>query len=89
MTRPVRIHVAGGMYHVCARGHNREALFGEEADRKEFLEMLSDIREQYRVQVLAYCLMDNHYHLLLQTPRANLPEIMHYINGAYTIITLP
>ena len=45
MIRPVRIHVAGGMYHVCARGHNHEVLFGEAADWKKFLEILADMRE--------------------------------------------
>jgi REP element-mobilizing transposase RayT len=73
------------MYHVCARGHNREALFGEDADRKEFLEMLSDMREQYRVQVLAYCLMDNHYHLLIKTPDGNISRAIQWLNGRYGI----
>jgi REP element-mobilizing transposase RayT len=75
------------MYHVCARGHNREALFGEDADRKEFLEILSDMREQYRVHVLAYCLMDNHYHLLIKTAEGNISRAIQWLNGRYGILS--
>lgn len=84
MARPLRISYPGAFYHVTSRGNERKAVFKSRGDREKFLEYLSTASLRYDARVHAYCLMDNHYHLLLQTPSANLPEIMHHINGAYT-----
>lgn len=84
MARPLRISYPGAFYHVTSRGNERKAVFKSSGDREKFLEYLSTASLRYDARVHAYCLMDNHYHLLLQTPSGNLPEIMHHINGAYT-----
>ena len=84
MARPLRISYPGAFYHVTSRGNERKAVFKSSGDRERFLGYLASASQRYDARVHAYCLMDNHYHLLLQTPRANLPEIMHHINGAYT-----
>ena len=84
MARPLRISYPGAFYHVTSRGNERKAVFKSSGDREKFLGYLASASQRYDARVHAYCLMDNHYHLLLQTPRANLPEIMHHINGAYT-----
>jgi len=68
-----------------SRGNERKAVFKSSGDREKFLGYLATASQRYDARVHAYFQMDNHYHLLLQTPRANLPEIMHHINGAYTI----
>ena len=72
MARPLRITFPGAFYHITSR------------DRIKFLEYLGTATTRYDARVHVYCLMDNHYHLLLETPSGNLPQVMHHINGAYT-----
>lgn len=84
MARPLRIAFPGAFYHVTARGNERKAVFKSIRDRQKFLEYLETATERYNALIHAYCLMDNHYHLLLETPSGNLPQIMQHINGAYT-----
>ncbi len=84
MARPLRIAFAGAFYHVTARGNERKAVFKSNQDRQKFLEYLEIAAQRYSAVIHAYCLMDNHYHLLLETPSGNLPRIMRHINGAYT-----
>ena len=84
MARPLRIVFPDAFYHVTARGNERKAIFKSKRDRERFLEYLESATERYQAVIHAYCLMGNHYHLLLETPAANLPQIMHHINGAYT-----
>ena len=84
----MRISYPGAFYHVTSRGNERKAVFKSSGDREKFLGYLASASQRYDARVHAYCLMDNHYHLLLQAPKANLSEIMHHINGAYTIISL-
>ena len=84
MARPLRIAFPGAFYHVTARGNERKAVFKSERDREKFLEYLETASERYQAVIHAFCLMDNHYHLLLETPAGNLSQIMHHINGAYT-----
>ena len=84
MARPLRIAFPGAFYHVTARGNERKAVFKSIRDRQKFLQYLETATERYNAVIHAYCLMDNHYHLLLETPSGNLPQIMHHINGAYT-----
>lgn len=84
MTRPLRIEYAGAFYHVTSRGNERKAVYRSQRDREKFFSYLESATERYRAVVHVYCLMDNHYHLIIETPSANLSQIMHHINGAYT-----
>jgi len=84
MARPLRIAFPGAFYHITARGNERKAVFKSKQDRERFLEYLETATERYQAVIHAYCLMGNHYHLLLETPAGNLSQIMHHINGAYT-----
>jgi len=69
---------------VTTRGNERKDIFKSDRDRERFLEYLQSASERYGAVVHAYCLMSNHYHLLVQTPQGNLSQIMRHINGAYT-----
>ncbi|HEY7040258.1 MAG TPA: transposase [Methylomirabilota bacterium] len=84
MARPLRLQFPGGIYHVTARGNDRQAIFSDDADRSRFLIVLASVIARYRVRCHAYCLMGNHYHLLLETPDANLSVAMRQLNGVYT-----
>ncbi len=84
MTRPLRLEFSGAFYHVTSRGDDRKKLFFEEADFELFLTTLSDVCEQYNWIIHAYCLMTNHYHLLIETPDANLSKGMRQLNGVFT-----
>jgi putative transposase len=84
LARPLRIAYPGAFYHVTARGNERKPVFKSDRDREKFLEYLESATKRYQAVIHVYCLMDNHYHLLLETPAANLPQIMRHINGAYT-----
>ena len=84
MARPLRITYPGAYYHVTARGNEQKDVFRSKADREQFLIYLESAVSRYGAVIHAYCLMSNHYHLLLETPDGNLSEIMHHINGAYT-----
>ena len=84
MARPLRITYPGAFYHITSRGNERKAIFKSRADRQKFLGYLESATERYRAVIHCYCLMDNHYHLLLETPSSNLAQIMRHINGAYT-----
>jgi len=84
MARPLRIVFPGAFYHVTSRGDDRRDVFKSSRDREKFLDYLASATERYGAAVHAYCLMNNHYHLFLETPAGNLPEIMQHINSAYT-----
>ena len=75
MARPLRITCPGAVYHVTSRGNERKAVFKSKGDREKFLEYLESATERYHAVVHVFCLMDNHYHLLLETPSGNLPQI--------------
>ena len=85
MARPLRINRVNGRYHVTARGNERKAIYRDDRDRSHFLELLSEMVERYGVQLHAYVLMDNHYHLLLQTPEANLSRAVQWLNVSYGV----
>ena len=85
MARHARVRVAGGMYHVCARGDHRGLLFCHEGDVKQFLGLLEEAKDRYRLRLYAYCLMPNHYHLLVGTPAGNISQCMKWLNGSYGI----
>jgi REP element-mobilizing transposase RayT len=84
MGRPLRITYPGAHYHITARGNQQKDIFKSRRDREQFLSYLESSAIRYGAVIHAYCLMKNHYHLLMETPDGNLPEIMRHINGAYT-----
>lgn len=84
MPRPLRIEFKNAWYHVMNRGAGYQEIFKTDKHRKIFLELLADASSLFGVKVHAYCLMDNHYHLLVNTPRTNLSQVMRHINGLYT-----
>lgn len=84
MSRPIRIEFPDALYHVTARGDRREDIFEDDADRKMFLATLEQVITQFNWLCHAWCLMDNHYHLMIQTPDGNLSKGMRQLNGVYT-----
>ena len=84
MACPLRIEYSGALYHLTARGNAREAIFRDDPDRWAFLAILGRVVERYNWLCHAYCLMGNHYHLLIETPDANLSAGMRQLNGIYT-----
>jgi len=84
VSRPLRIEYPGAFYHVTSRGNERKTVFQSNRDREKYLSYLESAYERYGAVIHVYCLMGNHYHLLLETPRGNLSKILHYVNGAYT-----
>jgi REP element-mobilizing transposase RayT len=84
MPRALRIQYEGARYHVLGRGDRREAIFHDDKDREIFLVTLGQVCRKTGWQVHAYCLMSNHFHLLIETPQANLAEGMKWLLGTYT-----
>lgn len=84
MARPLRIEYPGAVYHVTSRGNARQSIFLDDADRLMFLEVLGHVAAKYNWLCHAYCLLDNHYHLLVETPDPNLSLGMRQLNGVYT-----
>jgi len=87
MARPLRIEFAGALYHITARGDQQEDIFLDDTDRHDFLSILEQVCIRFNCLVHAYCLMDNHYHLLIETPDSNLGKGMRQLNGVYTQTT--
>ena len=83
MARPLRLLFENGHYHVTARSWDRSALFRDDEHRLEFLDMLSMTVHRFDWRCLAYCLMGNHFHLLVRTPIPNLPRGMQRLNSGY------
>ena len=84
MARPLRIQFPHAVYHVTSRGNERKAIVRNDTDRDWFVQTLADMVEQYHVICHAWVLMDNHYHLLIETPDANLSRAIRHLNGVYT-----
>ncbi len=84
MSRPLRLEYTDALYHVTSRGDRREDIYDDETDREIFLSIFAEGIESFNWLCYAYCLMDNHYHLLVQTPDANLSRGMRQLNGVYT-----
>lgn len=84
MTRPLRIEYEGAVYHVTSRENAREKIFWDAADRFKFLDVLSLVTSRFKWMVHVYCLMDNHYHLIVETPLPNLSAGMRQLNGIFT-----
>jgi len=84
MARPLRVEYEGAVYHVTSRGNGRADIYINDEDRHAFLEVLADVVERFNWICHAYCLMSNHFHLLIETPDANLSRGMRHLNGVYT-----
>ena len=84
MARPLRIEYDGALYHVTSRGNERKAIFKHDRDRRLFLDTLTQVNKRFHWICHAYCLMDNHYHLVIETPDGNLSKGMRQLNGIYT-----
>jgi len=84
MTRPLRIEYPGAVYHITSRGIEKKPVFKDNQDRGNFLRTLQQVNKRYNWLCHAYCLMGNHYHLLIETPDGNLSIGMRQLNGVYT-----
>ena len=84
MSRPLRIEYQGAWYHVMNRGAGRKAVFKTDEQRQYFFSLFDDVTQRFGADIHAYCLMCNHYHLLIHTPEGNLQRIMRHVNGIYT-----
>jgi len=84
MARPLRIEFEGAWYHVMNRGVGRRGVFKTDEHRRYFVSLLAETTERFNAEWHAYCLMTNHYHLMLHTPEGNLQRIMRHVNGVYT-----
>jgi REP element-mobilizing transposase RayT len=84
MARPLRIEFDGALYHLTSRGNEHKAIFKDDPDRQLFLKTLAEVVRRFHWLCHAYCLMDNHYHLVVETPDANLSKGMRQLNGLYT-----
>ncbi len=85
MARQLRVEFEGAYYHITSRGNRREHIFFNKQDKEKFLEILKRTKDRYGYLLHAYALMDNHYHLLIETPKANISKIMQNINTSYTV----
>lgn len=84
MARPLRLEYSGAVYHITARGNAKADIFLDDADRRIFLRILGSTIDRYGWLLHVFCLMGNHYHLLLETPSPNLSRGMRQVNGVYT-----
>jgi len=84
MARPLRIEYPGAIYHITSRGNNKSPIFKDDHDRESFLNTVRHVNKRYNWLCHAYCLMDNHYHLIIETPDGNLSQGMRQLNGVYT-----
>ncbi len=84
MARPLRIEYPGAVYHITSRGNDKKTVFKDDTDRETFLSTLAHVNKRYYWLCHAYCLMDNHYHLLVETPDGNLSIGMRQLNGVFT-----
>ncbi|MBC3833701.1 transposase [Undibacterium amnicola] len=84
MSRPLRLSFPGAIYHITSRGNARAAIYLDDEDKQRFLALLASCIEKFNWICHAYCLMNNHYHLLIETPDANLQAGMRQLNGVYT-----
>jgi len=85
MARQLRIEFEGAFYHVTSRGNMRGRIFFHDKDRERFLAIMEKTKERYGYLLHAYALMDNHYHLLIETPKTNISQIMQNVNTSYTV----
>lgn len=84
MARQLRIEFPGALYHVLSRGNNHQNIFHSDKDHRLFLSLLAEITDRYNIEIYAYVLMSNHYHLLIKTMDANLSRAMQWFGTSYT-----
>lgn len=84
MARPLRLEFPGALYHLTARGNAQQPIFLDETDRQQFLRLLAREIQQQHWRCSVYCLMDNHYHLVMETPEPNLSRGVRRLHGTYT-----
>lgn len=84
MARPLRIEYPGAVYHITSRGNEKKTIFKDDQDRNSFLDTIQQVNKRYNWICHAYCLMGNHYHLLIETSEGNLSIGMRQVNGLYT-----
>ena len=84
MARPLRLELAGGLYHVTSRGDGREGICLDDTDREVWLTVFAQVCARFNWVCHAWCQMSNHYHLVIETPEPNLAEGMRQLNGVYT-----
>lgn len=84
MSRPQRIEFENAYYHVMNRGSGHRDIFDDANDREQFLITVTEAHKRFGIEIHAYCLMSNHYHLLIKTPEGNLGRAMRHINGVFT-----
>ncbi len=84
MARPLRIELAGGLYHVTSRGNGRNDIYLDDEDRANWLGLLDEVCRRFNWVCHAYCLMSNHYHVVVETAEGNLSKGMRHLNGVYT-----
>ncbi len=84
MARQLRVEFPGALYHVTSRGNGRQAIYYNDGDKRLFLEVFAGVLERYGWVCHAFCLMTNHYHLVVETPRGNLSSGMRQLNGVFT-----
>src|SRR5512142_2829670 len=84
MSRPLRIEYAGAVYHITNRGNDKKAIFKDDHDHETFLKIPTFVNKRYHWLCHGYCLMNNHYHLIVETPDGNLSLGMRQLNGVYT-----
>ncbi len=84
MSRPLRLEIAGGLYHVTSRGDRRDDIYHDDADREAWLAILAQCCKRFNWRIHAWCQMSNHYHLIIETVEGNLSAGMRQLNGVYT-----
>jgi len=84
MARPLRIEYEGAHYHILSRGNNRAPIFKKKKDYLDFLDLIEEMSNRFSTIIFAYVLMENHYHLLLQTRQNNLSKAMQWLGTSYT-----
>ena len=84
MSRPLRIELAGGLYHVTSRGDRREDIYLDDVDRADWIEVFAHVCKRFNWVCHAWCQMSNHYHIVVETPETNLSAGMRQLNGVYT-----
>jgi len=84
MSRPLRLEFSGGLYHITSRGNRREDIYVDDTDRTKWLDLFGQVCKRYNWKCHAYCLMSNHYHIVVETIESNLSRGMRQLNGVYT-----
>ncbi|AUB84798.1 transposase [Candidatus Thiodictyon syntrophicum] len=84
MSRPLRIELAAGLYHVTSRGDRREAIYSDDQEHTDWLGVLGEVCSRFNWRCHAWCQMTNHYHIVVETPETNLSKVMRQLNGVYT-----